>query len=1168
LVSALERGSEPEQVIEVRRPGDLLVLGVRLRNLELKTDVDGPRLVRQPENAVALLLVDFPPQSFGEEAFLLEEGRSPLRPLKGPVPRLKEPVPQLPSARVRMSGPSRLAFTMPPDQSELPYTLAGVLAAMRTWPQSLDVGALPDPGPEGSDVGLGLARFHEALGSPSARQSITTLSAALEDSGAKGVHGAIVEAGERIADRAAGALIGGASRLFGETTMRVMQAELADLQDRFSSLRSGPAHEAGIAALALAAGSSLADLAGRLRPDVDLIHEVPYLPLLLAPHSPADTATALELPYRVLLSPIEKARWQHRDGPVAHGGRTELWHTRMRTSEGEKGADGVSKVRALWSPDYPEDDFSVIDNEAHPRPFRMSLRAQDRQSLVKLMAGYGERAHGTRFTPRSSRARRLHLSSLGSLTEIEGAWDALPDGVDLEQWRHLASLGRDAYVRVVYRGFLLPFGHNASLVRVTERKFDSLEGDRDRRLAILRQRHFIIVRRRIVDYNGEGHVYDGRGFPFPQVEILTRITPDLKDPGVGKSMLVADAGDQIYGGKIANDKAFWPMIAAASGDASDFPFEVLATDIAGSRVTFSMPMLFVSKEVNEQKSAEVRRAYNRKNVAQRRTAHLGGTTICYAPFGPGDKGDPRLPSATMTFAAGEVRELGATRPNFYPETDAARVGIKPIQKLLGRPDAVVDVAYPSVFKEDGFAGKNQGGLFLHVINQTHTLAFGGGEAAKTDAIGGLAAPGMSILGLSKVMGPVSGQPPADMSDRAQVEDKLDNVIQGTFNPADFFKDAKILGGVNLAELLGTVPGLTGAKVPKLLSRELPPGAPDRVEASFDWETEVDQSDKDNLIIPRADRNQPTRLHMHGLVTTPLKDPTAATSTATAELTNFKVNLFGFIVLWFDELQFAASAGQKPDVTVGIHSGDEGVAFGGPLEFVNELRKFIPANGFSDPPSLSVTPSGIAASYSLNLPVIGVGIFALKGASLGAGFSLPFDATPASVRFNFSERQHPFSLTVSMLGGGGFFALTVSSQGVQEIEAALEFGAATSINLGVASGGVEIKAGVYFHWKQVSNKGSVELAGYVRLHGELCVVGLISASLTFNLQLAYLKQDGTSSVWGEATLTVEVEIAFVGFDVAVKCRREFAGGEADPKFIELIPDEPTWAEYCDAFAVEG
>ena len=114
------------------------------------------------------------------------------------------------------------------------------------------------------------------------------------------------------------------------------------------------------------------------------------------------------------------------------------------------------------------------------------------------------------------------------------------------------------------------------------------------------------------------------------------------------------------------------------------------------------------------------------------------------------------------------------------------------------------------------------------------------------------------------------------------------------------------------------------------------------------------------------------------------------------------------------------------------------------------------------------------------------------------------------------------------------------------------------------GSVEIKAGIYFHWQTAS----VELAGYVRVHGELSVLGLISASLTFNLQLAYLKADGKSVVWGEATLEVEIDILFLSFSVSVKCRREFGGSDGDPKFIELIPDQSTWAEYCQAFAAEA
>lgn len=97
---------------------------------------------------------------------------------------------------------------------------------------------------------------------------------------------------------------------------------------------------------------------------------------------------------------------------------------------------------------------------------------------------------------------------------------------------------------------------------------------------------------------------------------------------------------------------------------------------------------------------------------------------------------------------------------------------------------------------------------------------------------------------------------------------------------------------------------------------------------------------------------------------------------------------------------------------------------------------------------------------------------------------------------------------------------------------------------------------------------MELAGYVRIHGELTVLAIISVSLTFNLQIGYLKEGGKSLAYGEATLTVEIEILMFSAEVSVKCRREFAGGAADPRFIDLMPTPQLWAEYCAAFADEA
>jgi hypothetical protein len=793
------------------------------------------------------------------------------------------------------------------------------------------------------------------------------------------------------------------------------------------------------------------------------------------------------------------------------------------------------------------------------------------------MAGFNQKtATGNAYQPIASRDKRLHLSALGALLDVEGFWGLRPDGVDLEQWRHLLALARDHYVRVVYVGFLCPLGHRAALVKVTERKFETIgTGAGRRRAAVLRQRYFIVPRERVKAFPAGVHEFNGNNFPFTQVEILTRVTPNLVAPGSGKSKVTPVPGKPIFDTVVVNGQnvsitnrmAFWPMVAADH----DVRFDVAATDIAGRRVTFSMPLMFVSEIVNHHRADALKAAYNAEQAARRRGS-LAGATVCYAPFTPGDKGDPRLPTETMTFAAGHMR-AGVhfpLDPNFHPETETARVGIRAVQRMLAQPGAISEVAYPAVYKQHRFGesnpSKNPGQVFL-ALRQVRHLNFGEGAGqAKTDTLGALAAPQMAIQGLSRVMGPVAAAPPANENDAAQIENALGKVIGNQFDPADFFKGATILGGVDLSDLLAVVHTLTGGDVPKLLSRELP----DRVEATYDWETQIHKSDPLGLFVPRADATKPhTTLSMHALISAPLGAPDQATHQAHAVLTNFKVNLFGFVILWFEELTFRSKDGQKPDVAVTLRDGDDAVQFGGPLEFVNELRNFIPSNGFSDPPSLAVTPSGIAASFSLNLPTLSVGIFSLSNASLGAGFNLPFDAKPCSVAFNFSTRQQPFSLTVSLLGGGGFFAIGVSARGVTEIEAALEFGAGVAIDLGVASGHVEIKAGVYFHWLEPEpDKGSIELAGYVRLYGELSVLGLISASLTFNLQLAYLKAGGASVVWGEATLTIEVEVLFFSASVSVKCRREFGGSKSDPKFIDLVPDAATWTRYCEAFAEEA
>ena len=71
-----------------------------------------------------------------------------------------------------------------------------------------------------------------------------------------------------------------------------------------------------------------------------------------------------------------------------------------------------------------------------------------------------------------------------------------------------------------------------------------------------------------------------------------------------------------------------------------------------------------------------------------------------------------------------------------------------------------------------------------------------------------------------------------------------------------------------------------------------------------------------------------------------------------------------------------------------------------------------------------------------------------------------------------------------------------------------------------------------------------------------------------VKLGYLKEGGRGVAYGEATLTVEIEILMFSMEVSVSCRREFGGGEADPHFIDLMPTPQIWSDYCDAFADEA
>lgn len=280
----------------------------------------------------------------------------------------------------------------------------------------------------------------------------------------------------------------------------------------------------------------------------------------------------------------------------------------------------------------------------------------------------------------------------------------------------------------------------------------------------------------------------------------------------------------------------------------------------------------------------------------------------------------------------------------------------------------------------------------------------------------------------------------------------------------------------------------------------------------------------------------------------------------------------FIELNFEKIEFRVDSAAKMNVDVLLTD----IKFVGPLSFVETLRDLIPLDGFTDPPYLDITTKGIDAGFDLALPAVSVGMFNLSNLSLGAGFTVPFIGQPLSVRFNFCTREQPFNLSVCLFGGGGFFGITLDPSGIQILEASFEFGASLSVNLGVASGGVHVMAGLYFRME----KTACSLTGYFRLGGNVSVLGLISASIELYLELRYEFESGKCV--GKAQLTIEIEIFFFSFSVTITCERKFAGSNGDPTLRDLMGLQPAlplddelaliddqtayaWREYMEAFA---
>jgi hypothetical protein len=780
--------AEPSLRFDVIRAADLVALSVQAEGCELVAGGDSPPVLRPIQGKEARLVVTFPFQHLAEEATY--EGRvKPTDPPvltggDGGVPEAETAqdnpgVQVTPLVSVRPARSSRLVFAVPAEES-IEFSSTGILAAMKRL--ELVVHPLALPGDRPTTGSFGDAPFIFLAG------------------------GLVAYLGAR------GPLVAKAPKALGGPDTRTAEG-LAFQARELRRARTALETQTGVAAArAVAADASTAvpDLAiGDLVVSASPIFGIGGLVVEPGPRPrprgklsrrPLDAETAIEAPFRLVISPSTEARWAHAIDPVPAGDEPhhiELWHSRLGTARPEPdGTPGVDErndqrriVRAIWARDRETSipDWQTNKKPAHTNddPFRMSLDPADRNMLVRQSAETWPGDHGTEIAPIPVAAQSLWLSALGAWLDLHGAWTTKPYSrakmTSILAWDEVAPMGRDEYVRVVYPGYLYPLGHQTALVKVTERKMKQVSPS----YAGLYQRKFLVIGEPVRAYS------DNHDFPFLKVGIRPLVTPPLDEPGAG-----APGEDQ--------DSFFWPRIGGQY-----FSFTLDSDDHQLGPVPLQAPLLWVAESYDDY--AKVDAEYD-SNPNRKIPAH--NHKVAFAPVLKG--GDTVLETESISLRGKAT--LGDSRPHM----SQAKVSVPAVQQLSAT--GPLPIVYDTLYKAGGFTNPNNTGEVWAAIPLAASqiehptdevsplpgLKFGASAPSGSDKAGGFLAPDLPIRGLSRKSGTVGD---------------LAGMATQHFDPTAFLKGAvpKLFGIVDLVDLVEEVTG-EPLKIPSVASEAL-----DRIE---------------------------------------------------------------------------------------------------------------------------------------------------------------------------------------------------------------------------------------------------------------------------------------------------------------------------------------------------
>jgi hypothetical protein len=861
----------------------------------------------------------------------------------------------------------------------------------------------------------------------------------------------------------------------------------------------------------------------------------------------SDAASAqLECVWGLVFKPAMGTRdlWLHNPQPDTDAaGVTSLWHSSLLWSDGSGGPDFNSTDPMPLTATASTTEVQQLTcltalngNDGAPNPGSEN-DADDRASTLR-------RNIATSSTKAPLNAREITLSALGATIDLTGQWTPAQGAGGLLGYRHRAVLGRDEHVTTVQQGFLLPFGFPVKLTQVTQRIGNVLDSDFG--AAILSKTSTVVVDDPLMVYNDVSVLpSQGRLFPFRTLRVHERMV-SVQPAGINNVDSTISAVN---------------ISGTDTSVAARYLFHLTAEDYAANTLDFTAAAYFVpvtDQQGNPVSPSEVATAVAAYDAEQNHQSHAATGRIGMAIESPSDT----MADITAIYV-GAMNPVGGVASGAlaaFPHVAAFDASIPAIAALSSTASAISHLTWPQQYIDTGLGATNVAKIYAQLSQAAPFLP-------RATGAGGLASLNTPVVGLSQLTGLVGG--PGGGAGNGP----LGAMANGVFDPKDFFSTAAagaqcppplLLGFINLSGIVQSATVGDGDKVPQITTELLyganeatapsAPSLPTAVRTSVTWRPLMAKAGTTvgNFVTTTA-----SALDLNTTTTVSLTGGGPPVTDVRGALSSFNLIFAGGLVtVAFDSLSFASHAGAAPKLDVKIASVTPDL--GNALAFFQQLLDNLPGAG--NVPQIDYRDNSLIASYSLAVPSIPMGAFLMQNLAVSSSVTLPLDGRPVQASFAFASRDQPFLVTVSLFGGGGFFALTVVSDKVNELEAQLDFGAAASLDLIVASASVAVTAGIYVSFTESDGWG---IDGFFRANGQVDLLGIISVSLEIYLALAY-NSGPPKRFTGTAQFTLRVQVACFSQSLSFSVSRSFSAG-ADPTFDIAFPSAQPWQQRCAAFA---